>query len=139
MIMETTQPIPQTENGCQEAYQHYHANSYGYSEWQETDFKAGYNEGYNKGYQEAILTLDQSRRDYKERVKHYFVSFMGVLENGYPINGCQIISFKNATFTELSEHIRDEQKFQGQAVILNLRELSQYEFEMLNPQTTQDQ
>lgn len=122
-----------------DAYAYYHANSYGYSEYQEEDFKAGFNVGYNKGYQEAVNGLDQSRGAYKERMKRYFVSFSGVSESGNSIVGCSILSFKNKSLKEITEEIKAKNNMQSQCVILNLRELSEDEFQMLTTETIQQQ
>lgn len=136
--METTQPTQQPDNGCQEAYKHYAANNaYGFSEFMEQGFKSGYDVGYNKGYQEAVRIYDQSRGDYKERVKHYFISFSGATESGNTLTGCSIYTLKNKSLQEISEWIKTQNNLRSLPVILNLRELSKDEFEMLNPQISQ--
>ncbi len=52
--MNPTTPIPY-DQAVTEAYKHYHANTYGYSEYQEQDYKAGYADGYNAALNNVAL------------------------------------------------------------------------------------
>ncbi len=63
--METT-PIICIDNAKfdrdrKKAYEHYHANSYGYSEYQAEDFCSGYEKGYYKAIDEIRLQYNTDR------------------------------------------------------------------------------
>ena len=132
--MNTNKPKPY-DQAREEAFADHVANSGGRSEYMQVDFDAGFSAGYNA----AMNNVAARKRDeaFKERIKHYFVSFTGIGENGISITGCNIISFKNASLTKISEYLTSENKMKGIAIILSLRELSDEEYEMLNPNSIQ--
>ncbi|MDE6649777.1 MAG: hypothetical protein K2K45_07590 [Muribaculaceae bacterium] len=130
--METNQQQPKPyDQALKEAFSDHVSNSGGRSEYMQADFDAGFSAGYNA----AMNNVAARKRDeaFKERIKHYFVSFTGIGENGTSITGCNIISFKNASLTKISEYLTSENKMKSKAIILNLRELGDEEYEMLNP------
>ncbi len=73
------------------------------------------------------------------RTKYYFVSYLGVPFEGASQYGCLVFKCGYMSLMEMCNFISEVNGYSKPAVILNLRELTQEEFEMLNPPKDQKQ
>ncbi len=132
-------------NTRKQCFQNYRANAAGLSEYMQLDFNSGFDTGYQVAKEElaaksSLVAKDERpAAEFKNDLKYYFVSFFGTRKSCSSQFGNSILVFRKMNMTEISERISKDCGFETPAVILNLRELSKEEFEMLNPEASHQQ